>query len=127
MQTESLLFPGPSTHVEFERTIASLLNEAREADKSDRRGEARHPYFRPLSLCPASDPERCFSAFSREISRTGIGLLHNMPLEQGEVMLSAFRDGGSTLKIRIEIVWCRACGEGWYLSGGRFMDPPVMR
>ena len=107
--------------------LLSLVEEAQRADQSDRRAEVRHPFFRPLSICPANEPQRQYSAFAREISRNGIGLLHNMPLEPGAALVTIFRDGGRTLKIRTEIVWCRACGEGWYLSGGRFLDLPGSR
>ena len=104
------------------RTVMRLLEEARTEEKLDRRAEPRHPFFRPVSIQPASNPDCRFSAFAREISRTGIGLLHNMPLQPGQVRLTVASTHGEALCVTAEVVWCRPSGEGWYLSGCRFVD-----
>ena len=61
------------------------------------------------------------SGFSREISETGIGLLHNAELRNSEVEVTIPTEQGYSVQIRTEIVWCTPCGEGWYISGGRFL------
>jgi hypothetical protein len=102
--------------------VMRLLGEARKEDKLDRRAEARHPYFRPVSITPADQPRQSLSAFSREISRSGIGLLHNMPLKPGSATVTVHCSSGQGLRAKVEVIWCRPCGEGWYLSGCRFTD-----
>jgi hypothetical protein len=45
-----------------------------------------------------------------------------MALEPGEVMLTIPSKSCGQARIRACIMWCRPCGEGWYLSGARFLD-----
>jgi hypothetical protein len=104
------------------QAVMRLLDEARAEEKLDRRAEPRHPFFRPVSIQLASKPESRFSAFARELSRTGIGLLHNIPLPVGEAQLTVASTRGAALRATVEVVWCRPCGEGWFLSGCRFVD-----
>lgn len=99
--------------------IHELILEAYEEGKRDRRCEVRHPFFRPVSL--AVGPTR-HSAFSREISTGGIGLLHNMELSPGEVEITISSRRGHSVRLRTQIIWCRPCGEGWYISGGQFVN-----
>jgi hypothetical protein len=107
---------------ELGAAIGNLLKEARSYEKVERRAETRHPFFRPVSIQLAADPRRLVSAFAREISPGGIGLLHSLHIEPGEATLSISRPDGQPLCVRAEILWCRPCGEGWYLSGGRFSE-----
>ncbi|REK09104.1 MAG: PilZ domain-containing protein [Planctomycetota bacterium] len=106
----TLLSPG--------KAIYQLIVEAKAALRADRRSDVRYAFFRPVSL--EMDDGHRYSAFTREISETGIGLIHNMDLPEGEVEISVRSDGGYSIRVRTRIVWCRACGEGWYISGGRF-------
>lgn len=60
------------------------------------------------------------SAMTREISRHGIGLLHRGPVNPGEVtvrMASETRE----FEYRVVVEWCHPCGNGMFLSGGRFL------
>ena len=36
--------------------------------------------------------------------------------EEGSAKLTRAR------ALRTQIIWCEDCGEGWYISGGRFLD-----
>lgn len=102
--------------------VVRLLDEALAEQQVDRRAEPRFPFFRPVSIQPAGEPEHRYSAFAREISRTGVGLLHNMPLATGAATLTIHSTQGSPLCTKVEVIWCRPCGEGWFLSGCRFVD-----
>ena len=101
------------------KAIYQLIVEAKAALKTDRRAEVRYAFFRPVSI--EMDDGHRYSAFTREISETGIGLIHNMDLPEGEVEISIRSDCGYSIRVRTRIVWCQACGEGWYISGGRFI------
>ena len=101
--------------------VPDLVLEASSTELSDRRAEARYPFFHPVTIMPSDDPQKSFSAFSREISLSGIGLLHNMPIERGDVTLAVRRSDDLYATLRVSIVWCQSCGEGWYLSGGYFI------
>ena len=63
--------------------LRSLLGATQSADFNERRSEPRHPFFAPVTLRVVERPSQLLSAFSREISQSGIGLLHNMPIERG--------------------------------------------
>jgi hypothetical protein len=101
------------------KAIYQLIVEAKAALKTDRRAEVRYAFFRPVSI--EMDDGHKYSAFTREISETGIGLIHNMDLFEGEVEISIRSDCGYSIRVRTQIVWCQSCGEGWYISGGRFV------
>ena len=66
-----------------------------------------------------------FSRGDRDISPSGIGLLHRTPLDAGEVGVKIPAATGGWRDILIHIRWRRANEDGWYLSGGTFV-PLVM-
>jgi hypothetical protein len=103
------------------RAVYTLLHEAREGN-SERRAEKREPFFMPVRLSFPGDERRQFSCFSKDISPTGIGLLHCMEIQPGEVLLTIPGKSAAHTRIRCEIIWCQSCGEGWFLSGARFVE-----
>ncbi len=61
------------------------------------------------------------SAMTREISRTGIGLLHRGSVSVGETtvrMASETRE----FEYRVLIEWCQPCDNGMFMSGGKFLS-----
>ena len=107
-------------HPLYER-VHDLMAQARADDQLDRRGAARYPFFRPVRLSADSGDVGPHQAFTRELSITGVGLLHNIPLQLGKVLVAIHHSEGACTAIPTEILWCRPCGDGWYLSGGRFL------
>ena len=102
--------------------INRLLDRSRGAKGLDRRGTARSPFFGPVTISLDGEAIPRFSAYARDISPLGIGLLHIMPLEPGQVIVALRRANGEFLSLRTQIIWCESAGEGWYTSGGRFLD-----
>lgn len=98
--------------------LSELMAEARADDQQDRRGAARYPFFRQVRLEQVDFGPLDSVAFTREISMVSIGLLHNAPLTPGWLTVAIPRRQGEPLRLAAEIVWCRSCGDGWYLSGG---------
>jgi hypothetical protein len=121
MNSSSVLTARTIGHEQISSAVTQLLEEARSAEMSDRRATPRHPYFQPVAIL-SPDRKQKLSAFSREISASGIGMMHYMPVNPGEVMLTISSPTGAALRVRTEILWCRPCGEGWHLSGGRFLE-----
>ncbi len=107
----------------FEEQINELMVQARSDDQMDRRGAARYPFFRPVTLTPAGGDLGPHHAFTRELSTTGVGLLHSVRLTPGVFTVSVLLDDGRRTSLPTELLWCRPCGEGWYLSGGKFLFP----
>lgn len=60
------------------------------------------------------------SAMTREISRTGIGLLHRGPISPGEVTVKMASDSRE-FEYRVLIEWCHPAENGMCMSGGRFL------
>jgi len=60
------------------------------------------------------------SAMTREISRSGIGLLHRGSLSPGEVTVKMASENREFI-YRVLIEWCTPCDNGMFISGGRFL------
>ena len=101
------------------KAIYQLIVEARSRENKDRRRDVRHAFFRPVTI--EVDDGHQYSAFSREISSSGIGLIHNVDLPAGDVEITISSEQGYSIRVRTNIMWCQPCGEGWYISGGKFV------
>jgi PilZ domain-containing protein len=95
----------------LDRLMYRLVLQAETDFKNDRRSEPRFPFFRAVSVRVDG---QSFSAFTREISASAIGLLHNMELPQKEVEILV---SGQRQVLPARIERCESCGEGWYISG----------
>ena len=100
--------------------IYSLLVEAQANDKREAKWGLRYPFFHNVSIRTGAGT--CYSAFSRDISEQGIGLLHNFELPLGEVGIAISSKQGYSVPLRARIAWCRSCGEGWYISGCKIVS-----
>jgi hypothetical protein len=60
------------------------------------------------------------AAMTREISRSGIGLLHRGALNPGEVRVKLASETRE-FEYRVLVEWCCACENGMFMSGGRFL------
>jgi hypothetical protein len=98
--------------------VYQILREARANEKKERRDTVRYAFFRPVAIHLGQNR---LSGFSREISETGIGLLHNADLSPGEVEVVISTEQTYSVHIRTRILWCTRCGDGWYISGGEFV------
>ena len=76
------------------------------------------PFCRLVSI---SVGDTRYPGMSREISASGMGLLHpeELPLGEAEICI---RLDDSDVVVRRRIQWCRPLGEGWYISGALFTD-----
>jgi len=98
--------------------VQQLLSMAAKEAWQDRRAEFRFAFFRPVSI---EMNGKSYSAFSRDISLSGIGLIHNMDLPLGQVEITVPTEMGRTVKLKARIQRCESCGPGWYISGGEFI------
>jgi len=103
--------------------IEELMAQARADDQMDRRGAARYPFFRPATLRSDQTELGPHQAFTRELSTSGVGLLHSLPLTPGRHSVTIHYGQGHSYSFPTEILWNRPCGSGWYLSGGKFVLP----
>jgi hypothetical protein len=99
--------------------VRRLVNEAEDDTDFQRRNEVRHPFFRPVKIITSECVE--ISALSRNISETGIGLIHHSYLQATTVWLVITRRSGEQMKVAARIRWCRPIGDQWFISGGEFL------
>lgn len=83
-----------------------LVLQAETDFNDDRRAERRFPFFRPASILVDG---YTFSAFTRDISSSAIGLLHNveLPLKEVEIVFDGHRQ-----RLKAQVQRCEPCGEG---------------
>ena len=91
-------------------------------DASEQREAERRPFFGPVTVTLPGAPLLRFSAFARDVSPLGVGLVHIMPIERGEVLIEMASASSEVVVFRTQIIWCRDYGDGWYASGGRLLD-----
>ena len=61
------------------------------------------------------------SAMTREISRTGIGMLHRGSVSPGKASVRLASETRE-FEYRVLIEWCHPCENGMFMSGGRFLS-----
>ena len=107
----------------LQTAVSHLLEEAKRG-AGERRFNDREAFFRPVDMAVSENGYvRKYSCFSRDISPNGIGLLHNMPVNpEQQVILTIHSPELGPVRVWSEIVWCEPCGEGWYVSGLRFLE-----
>jgi len=101
--------------------LQAVLASAREVPAADRRVDQRFPFFSPVTLRPAAAIDRPQTAYARELSQGGIGLLHYVPFEPGQVFQITVLNEDFNWRKRCEVAWCKPAGDGWYVSGCRFI------
>lgn len=101
------------------KEIRQLLSAAAKESWQDLRAERRFAFFRPVSIQINGEP---YSAFSRDISPSSIGLAHCMELPLGEVEIAVPTESDRTVKLWARLEQCIYCGQGWYISGGKFVE-----
>ncbi len=96
-----------------------LLEDAME-DGNERRAFGREPYVHPAMLELEND-ENHHSAFIRDVSVSGIGLIHFVPIEPQRISILTRRRNDEVINVLVDITWCVPSGEGCYMSGGTFV------
>ncbi len=88
------------------------------SEELNRRLQQRFPFFRPATLDSVEGNQQ--KAFCRDISRSGIGLIHREPVIPGLMVVSISSSSGEDIVGTADIRHCEPMGEGWYTSGGKF-------
>jgi hypothetical protein len=97
------------------------------AHHPERRNEQRFPYPNLLYLTPVAEDGISPAGDSivvvgKHLSERGLGFFYQKPLPDRRMIASLqLRDGG-WIGFLINITWCRFTQQGWYDSGGRFLQ-----
>jgi hypothetical protein len=92
----------------------------------ERRRETRYPYPFLVHLTPVGEDgvspcgERVI-VVGKHISERGLGFYHARPLPYRRAIASLEGPRGNWFGFLIDLNWCRFT-QGWYESGGRFLD-----
>src|ERR1700685_3977051 len=84
-----------------------------EPDTENRRNVERLELSVPAEIVTSRG--NTIAAMTREISRTGLGILHRGSLSPGEVTVKMAGDS-QTFEYRVAIEWCTPCENGMFLS-----------
>jgi hypothetical protein len=88
--------------------------------KVERRSSERTPCIRNLTIYLDNETGP-IPAVMRDISVDGIGLVHDVPLDPGEVVLRVPTTGSRVVGARVKLACCRAAMKHCYISAGPFL------
>ena len=100
------------------QSLSRLVVDAKEFAERERRSDTRFPMFRHATIHVNGQSH---SAYTRNISDSGIGLMHSMDLPLCDVELSIMTDLNRLLRIRARVERCESCSGGLYISGLMFL------
>jgi hypothetical protein len=106
------------------RELAALYRQGNGIERR-RRGRSPYPYL--VQLTPVGDdgitPEGpCLVVVGKDLSERGLAFYHPAPLPYRRMVALLETAGGTRLAFLIDVTWCRFKRQGWYESGGRFVQ-----
>jgi hypothetical protein len=96
-------------------------------DLIERRRDSRYPFPCLVRLTPVTKgglplQDEAVVVVGKHLSEQGLGFYHREPLPHRHMIASIEDAKGHWLGFLIDINWCRFTKEGWYESGGRFLQ-----
>ena len=96
-------------------------------DLAERRHDNRYPFPCLMHLTPVGrdgvTPEgQTVVVVGKHLSEHGLGFYHQAPLPHRRMIVSLESGKGQWLAFLIDLSWCRFTKDGWYESGGRFLQ-----
>ena len=96
-------------------------------DIAERRSGSRYPFPYLVHLTPVGEdgisPEgKTFVVVGKHLSERGFGFYHPKPLPHRRMIVSLETESGERIAFLIDLNWCRFTKQGWYESGGRFLQ-----
>jgi hypothetical protein len=93
----------------------------------ERRIDRRYPYPQLVRLTPIAEDGTHLEAETivvagKTLSERGFGFFHPEPIPHRKMIASFHAGDGRWLGLLIDLSWCRFTGQGWYESGGRFLE-----
>ena len=114
---------GPPAKPDIQRAVDKLLKDDTNFDRNENRSAHRENLVRAVDI-EIRDPQATISAFSRNISATGIGVITKESLVGNPVAVLTIAGLGEKDDVTIlaECRWCRAYGKEWFISGWQFIN-----
>ncbi len=104
---------------EIDRVMEQCLQEAM-AERNERRAQRRKPFFRRVQIVRSDAAPVTDTVFCRDVSQTGIGLLHDGHLAPGDQFTLAIPLLGRSLELHCQTDWCVPITDRWYSSGNDY-------
>jgi len=102
-------------------------------DLGERRRSSRYPFPYLIRLHPVGsdgrspDPDQqTIVVVGKHLSEDGLGFYHREPISHRRMIASLESSDGVTHAFVIDLSWCRFTKQGWYESGGRFLESVTM-
>ena len=109
----------------FSRPTRSDLQYVREyfaqdgSSRDEQRTEERLELEVPAEIKTARG--NIVEAMTRNISRTGIGLLHRGSLTPEQEIILTMTSDTRAFTYKVLLLWCQPCNNGMFISGGKFI------
>lgn len=92
----------------------------------ERRQENRYPFPYLIHLTPVAEDGTTpqgdsIAVVGKHLSERGLGFYHPKPLPYRR-MIASLECNGHWLGFIIDLKWCRFTKQGWYESGGKFLQ-----
>lgn len=96
-------------------------------DLSERRRDNRYPFPCLIHLTPVGPDGvtpigKTIVVVGKHLSERGFGFYHQTPLPYRRMIASLESKSGHWFAFLIDLNWCRFTKDGWYESGGRFLQ-----
>jgi len=119
--------PTPAQEEVRARVLGLLATLYPAHDRVERRRENRWPFPYLVHLTPVDDGGTTPSGetvvvVGKHLSQRGLGFYHPRPLPYRRMIASIAGADGNWIGFLIDLNWCRFTREGWYESGGRFLQ-----
>lgn len=121
-------FNSPAIDDEVRAHVCELLLATQQPGyRIERRSSRRYPYPHLVRLSPVASDGRtpCGPSIvvaGRSLSEGGFGFYHPQPLSHRRMIASFHMGNGRWIGFLMDLPWCRFTAEGWYESGGRFLE-----
>jgi len=98
-----------------------------QTEMTERRQENRYPFPYLVHLSPVAEDGVTLQGeplvvVGKHLSERGLGFYHPKPIPHRRMVVSLETAGGQWLGFLIDLNWCRFTQQGWYESGGRFLQ-----
>lgn len=126
---EALAWAPPSeTQEDVRAQVLGLLSTLYpKHELVERRRENRYPFPYLVHLTPVGDDDstpagETMVVVGKHLSEKGLGFYHPKPLPYRRMIASMEAPDGRWIGFLIDLSWCRFTRQGWYESGGRFLQ-----
>ena len=126
-QGETMVKTGRAVDEEIRAQVLGLMATLFPAHHVlERRCEQRYPFPHLVHLTPVGEdgltPQgESIVVVGKHLSERGLGFYHPRPLPYRR-MVASIEANGHWIAFLIDLNWCRFTRQGWYESGGRFLQ-----